>query len=253
MVILANKRLQCSVITHPHMGPKLNRASVISLPGPPQFRIATALFRDFSTEEIEYLLAAAVLRKFLKGRTIIRSDEPATRLFLIRQGSVNYYRLAPDGRQVLLARLSAGDTFGLGTLVEKSIGYIGTAESLGETEVYLWDGEWIRQYVKHHPALALNALKISLEYIKMYSDRHLALVSGTAEDRLASTLVQLGIRAGHQHPRGLEVDITNEHLASLSDIGYFTASRLLNKWQKKGALEKQRGKVIIHCPERMLP
>jgi CRP-like cAMP-binding protein len=110
----------------------------------------------------------------------------------------------------------------------------------------------MRRLVAKHPVLAENALRISLENIRLYSDRHLALVSNNAQHRLARTLALLGARAGRQHPRGLEIQITNEQLASLADIGYFTASRLLKKWKKKGALEKRRGKLIICCPERML-
>jgi CRP/FNR family transcriptional regulator, cyclic AMP receptor protein len=50
----------------------------------------------------------AVVRGFEKGRIIIQSGEPATRLFLLKTGSVNFYRVTPDGREVLLARLCPG-------------------------------------------------------------------------------------------------------------------------------------------------
>jgi CRP-like cAMP-binding protein len=80
----------------------------------------------------------------------------------------------------------------------------------------------------------------------------MALVSDTAEERLAYTLVELVSRAGHLHAGRLEVDIKNEDLASLADISIFTASRLLKNWERKGALEKQRGKVLIRSPEKLL-
>jgi CRP-like cAMP-binding protein len=246
-------RLISSVTSYTHAEAKLNRTPVAApTTTAPAGRLTATLLNGLSQDDAAHILAAAVGRKFSKGRTIIRTDEPATQLFLIKTGSVNYYRVGPDGRQVLLIRLFAGDTFGLGTLVEKPVSYIGTAEALSETDLYSWGQTWIRQYVKQHPTLALNALRIAMEYIRLYSDRHLALVSGSVEDRLTLALTQLGLRAGHPHPRGLEIEITNEHLASLADIGYFTASRLLNKWQKRGAVEKSRGKVIIHCPEKML-
>jgi CRP-like cAMP-binding protein len=80
----------------------------------------------------------------------------------------------------------------------------------------------------------------------------MALVSDTAEERLAYTLTQLGSRAGHMLSTGLEVEIKNEDLASLADISLFTASRLLQNWERKGALEKHRGRVLILCPEKLL-
>jgi len=192
------------------------------------------------------------LRRFGKGKTVTRSLEPATHLFLIKTGLVNFYRVTPEGQEVLLIRLSEGDAFGIGTVLNKPMGYLGTAETLEDSELYTWEHSCILRFAKENPTLAINVLRIALEYIKLSSDGHLALVSNNVEDRLTSTLMQLGIQTGHQHPRGLEVQITNEHLASLADVGYFTASRFLSKWQHKGALEKSRGKIIIHWPEKML-
>ena len=196
-------------------------------------------------------MGAAVLRRFEKGRIIIRCDEPAMHLFLIKTGSVNFSRTTPEGREVLLRRLSRGEAFGLATLLEQPIGSIGTAETAQETELHTWEHEWMRRCVVEHPKLVSNALRIALEYIRLYSVRHLALVSDSAEHRVSRTLMGLGVRIGKRHPRGIEVPITNQDLASLADVGSFTTSRLLSHWQRKGALEKCRGKVIIHCPEKM--
>ena len=196
-------------------------------------------------------MRAAVLRRFEKGRIIIRCDEPVMHLFLIETGSVNFSRTTPEGREVLLRRLSRGEAFGLATLLEKPIGSIGTAETAQETELHTWEHEWMLRCVVEHPKLVSNALRIALEYIRLYSVRHLALVSDSAEHRVSRTLMGLGVRIGKRHPRGIEVPITNQDLASLADVGSFTTSRLLSHWQRKGALEKCRGKVIIHCPEKI--
>jgi CRP-like cAMP-binding protein len=173
-------------------------------------------------------------------------------LLLLKTGSVNYYRESPEGKQILIIRLSPGDTFGLGTLLAKPAAYIGTAEALLETELYVWQHTWIRQFLERHPLLLENALRIGLEYIRLYSDRHAALMTKNAEGRLAGMLALAGIRVGRQNARGLEVQITNEHLASLADVNKFTVSRLLKKWATKGTVEKRRGKVVILCPEKML-
>jgi len=210
------------------------------------------LFSGLSDHDITDIMASGVVRRFAKGKTIVRANDPGTHLFLVKTGSVDYYRLTAEGQQVLIIRLSPGDTFGLGTLLPKPIGYIATAEALRETEVHVWEHPCVRKFARKHPLLTENALRISLEYIRLYSDRHLALVSGNAETRLSRMLGLVGARTGQRHPRGLEVRITNERLASLADVGYYTTSRLLSKWERKGAIEKSRGKVVIRCPEGML-
>jgi len=50
----------------------------------------------------------------------------------------------------------------------------------------------------------------------------------------------------------LRADIKNEDLASLADVSFFTASRFLQSWERKGAVHKSRGKVLIRCPEKLL-
>jgi CRP-like cAMP-binding protein len=171
---------------------------------------------------------------------------------MIKTGLVDFIRVTPEGQQVLIVRFSSGDAFGFASILARPMGYMGTAEAVLETAVYVWEHRWVRQFVKKHPVLTENVVRIGLEEIRVYSDRHLALVSDNAEDRLRRALSQLELRAGHKHARGLEVEITNERLASLADVGLYTASRLLSKWQRKGAIKKSRGKVVVVSPERML-
>jgi CRP-like cAMP-binding protein len=211
------------------------------------------LFAGFTHGEIETIRSAAAKRNFRAGQVICRTGESATHLFLLESGAVNYYRVTEEGNEILLTRLSPGEAFGLGTLLSKPIKYIGTAESISKCEIYAWEHRWVRQFAMRHPRLAENALRISLEYIRLYAERHVALVSLGAENRLVRTVAGLGTRIGTHHPQGLEIPITNEHLASLSDVGPFTVSRLLKKLERKGALHKRRGKVIVCCPEKMVP
>jgi CRP-like cAMP-binding protein len=201
---------------------------------------------------IAEIIAAGVLRRFTAGQIIVHADDPGTHVFLIKTGSVDFYRVTRQGQQVLIVRFSSGDTFGFASIVATPMGYLGTAEAVGKTEIYAWDHRSARHFAQKHPTFADNAMRIALEYIRVYSDRHLALVASDAEGRLRRTLSQLGHQTGHHHTKGLEIRITNERLASLADIGYFTVSRLLHKWIRKGAIVKTRSKVVIIHPEGML-
>jgi len=215
-------------------------------------KVVPHLFSGFSPSDIAGIMAAGVVRRIAAGQIIVQANDPGTHLFLIQTGVVDYYRLSSEGQQVLITQLLPGDHFGLVTMLKKPVGYMGTAETTGETLLYVWEHTWIRNFVAKHSLLMENAFRIALEYVRLYSERHLALVSDDAQDRLRQAISQLEVRAGHPHARGLEVEITNERLASLADIGYYTTSRLLNKWKRIGAIEKGRGKVVVLSPEKML-
>ena len=210
------------------------------------------LFDGLNDTEIAEIMAKAAVRMFEAGEVIIHAGDTGGNLFLIKAGTVDYYRLSPEGQQILVRSLGPGDYFGLVTMVSKPVGYMGTAETMREAIVYVWERTWIRHFVTKHPTLMENAFRIALQYIELFADRHLALISGDAEDRLRRALARLEIQDGHHHARGLEVDITNERLASLADIGYYTTSRLLSKWQRIGAIQKRRGKIVVLSPEKML-
>jgi CRP-like cAMP-binding protein len=219
----------------------------------PSATAVPTLLAGLDNGAIADIIAAGVLRRFPAGQLIVHADDPGTHLFLIKTGIVDLHRVTPKGQQVLIIRFSSGDAFGIVSIPARPMGYLGTAEAVGKTEIYVWDHRSARHFTQKYPTFADNAMRIGLEYIKLYSDRHLALVADDAESRLRRTLSQLELRAGHMdHARGLEVEITNERLASLADIGQFTVSRLLNKWKRKGALVKTRSKVVILHPEGML-
>ena len=127
-----------------------------------------------------------------------------------------------------------------------------TSEANCDCEVLVWEHSTIRKLVTSYPVLAENGLHISLGYLRTYLDRHLGLLTRTAEERLAKTLVRLSEKAGEFHPEGIEIRATNDELASLADISPFTASRVLSGWQRMGALCKGRGRIILQAPEALM-
>jgi len=207
---------------------------------------------NLGKHEVSAILSSATIKRFQAKEVIFRSGEPANRLYLLRKGSVKFYRITHAGHEVILGWLIPGEAFGLGTLLADLTEYIGTAESIENSEAYVWDSATIRRRAASYPRLTENALRIALHYVANFVGRHISLVSSTAGERLARTLTKLGSRTGHLTPAGVEVGVKNEQLASLADINFFTASRLLKKWERQGAVKKTRGKILIRCPEKLL-
>jgi CRP-like cAMP-binding protein len=203
--------------------------------------------------EIDAILSKATIRRFRAKEIICRSGDLAKHLYLLRMGSVKFFRVSHDGHEVVLGLLMPGELFGLGTLLPAHpLNYLGTAEPLNDCATYVWDAACIRRLEISYPRLTANCLRISLHYVAQFAERHISLASCSVEERLAHTLTDLGDRVGQATPGGVEVVVKNEQLASLADINRFTTSRLLSKWQRMGAVKKSRGKILIECPEQLL-
>jgi len=71
-----------------------------------------ALFSELEPGELETLSRAASVRHFGGGTPIIREAEPGDLFFVILRGEVKISVDSPDGREVVLSHLQAGDFFG---------------------------------------------------------------------------------------------------------------------------------------------
>ena len=210
------------------------------------------LFKGLMQIEIRAILDHATKRQFDASDIIVRHTEPGNRLFVVQTGNIDYQIETSEGKNILLWRFVPGDIFGVAAFLTEPTGYLGTAKSVFRSEVLSWDRRIALQLARAYPRLSENALRTALRYIALHTERHMRLVSGNAQERIAFALTSLGSRAGHALPTGLEIDIKNEDLASLADVNFFTATRLLKAWERKGAVEKSRGKVIIRSPEKLI-
>src|SRR5215831_6131734 len=213
---------------------------------------SSALFKGFGKREIDAICNAGAHRAFHPSEIIVSAEQPALHFFILEAGYMDYFVLSKDGQQLLLRRLAPGDPFGFAAFLSEPTGYLGTVKSAGNTRAIVWEHHVIRHLGRTYPRLVENALRIALHYIALYAKRHIAIVSNTAQERVACVLSNLAARTGDALPEGLQVEIKNEDLASLSDVNFFTVSRLLNKWNHQGSIVKSRGKILIRRPEELL-
>ncbi len=70
------------------------------------------LFEGLTPADRLVLAQAATLRNYRRGERIVTQGEPGDSFFVITRGRVSISVLSPDGREVVLTTLAAGDHFG---------------------------------------------------------------------------------------------------------------------------------------------
>src|SRR5262245_16614160 len=210
------------------------------------------LLSGFTADQSRLILQSAERWRLAPNNVIMYGGQPATSLFQLIEGTAKFFRVTKNGDEVLLWWLSSGDTFGIATLLAGPVQCVGTAQTVDDCELLVWNQEIIRPLADTYPLLAQNALSIALFYLATYADRLVGLTTDTAEQRLARTLLQLSKRIGHVHPDGVDLAIKNEDLSGLANVSAFTASRQLKKWERQGVIRKERGKIHIFSPDSLL-
>jgi CRP-like cAMP-binding protein len=205
----------------------------------------------FVAPEFTSIVAAATKRKFPANSIIARQGHSPDYLFLLLSGRARYFFTTQDGQKIILLWLAPGEVCGAAALLSRQSDYLVSAEAVEESCALVWDRKTIRRLVEQYPRLLENALVISFDYLAAYRAAHTSLICHTAQQRLARVLVNLAGGIGKKVPGGLELNVRNEELANEANVTLFTASRLLNEWQRQGIMEKSRGKIIVRSTERL--
>ena len=216
-------------------------------------RLKSPFLDGFTPLEAEEIVAAARLRRVRAPAVVIRQRQRADNLFLVTNGRARYFFIAEGGQKLLLHWLVPGEIFGGAALLPDPASYLVGTEMVEDGEVLVWERSSIRRLGGKYPRLLDNGLRIFADYLAFYVATHAALVCHKARQRLAQVLVTLARTIGHATRNGIELDVTNEELANASNVTVFTASRLLNEWQRQGVLSKIRCKLTLHLPEQLVP
>jgi len=210
------------------------------------------LFENLDDAALRQIFAAARVRMIEPRRNVMIKGATPDHLFLLQRGRARSYILTESGDEVLLLLVVSGGVLGLVSLLQNSPNYMVNATTITECEFRVWDHRTIRSLAKAHPQLIENGFRLALYYLKAYMGRHAAIMTKSAESRLAETLMHLAAEAGEVRPSGITIEITNEQLGSLSDISFFTTSRVLSKWEEERKIAKERGRVTLLAPEALM-
>jgi CRP-like cAMP-binding protein len=210
------------------------------------------LFKGIEQSAMQAILDSSEIRHISAKRNITTGGDEATHLFVVQRGEAHYYHLTKQGELVLLAWLVPGDVIGLVTMLKVRTTYMASADATSDCELLVWKHSVLCKLASRHPLLAENGLQIALGYLRGYIERHIGLVTKTAEERLAEALLRLVDRSSEVVSDGIDIRATNDQLASLADISPFTASRVLSNWERAGVVSKRRGRVLLKSPESLI-
>ena len=216
----------------------------------PETRVESPFLDGMVQSDVNVVLAAATRRRFLAGTVVAHQGMPANYLYLLVKGRARYFIITPEGEKILLRWLPEGELAGATALLAQPSVYLVSTETVRDSIFLIWDRPTIRHLSSLYPRLLENALQVASEYLTFYVATHVALTCHTAPRRLAAVLLNLARGIGRVQGDAIELDVTNEELAQAANVTHFTASRLLSKWQRQGALVKQRGKILLHAPGR---
>jgi CRP-like cAMP-binding protein len=206
--------------------------------------------QGLDSREIDLVLEVAKPRRFPAKSVMAPQGDPADQFLLLWNGRARFFFGTPSGKKVNLMWLTPGDIFGGAALLSRPSNYLVNTEAVSDCTVLVWERSGIRSLTQRFPQLLENTLLTAMDYFSWYVAAHGALISQTARERLAYVLFGLAESIGEKVSGGVEIDVTNEELANSANITPYTTSRMISDWQRRGAIRKHRGKILLRSPEK---
>lgn len=202
--------------------------------------MAGGLGADRRWDELE---RRGITRRFIKGGTIYMPDEPASELYVIKEGRVALNLLSPEGRTLTVRVVQPGEIFGHAALL--SDGTFDTfAQALRPTTVAAVRRDDLEALMVERPALAL-ALMDDLGRHSQALSRQLENVAfKSVPARLAALLLELAQPSGREEPVSTG-RWTHQELADMVNAYRETTTKVLNQFRAAHLIDVDRGGVRL--------
>jgi CRP-like cAMP-binding protein len=211
------------------------------------------LFNGLPTEVLARIVTMAEPKQLDAGAFFFNEGGPASEMFVLTGGRVKLTQLTPEGHQIVLRIISAGDAFGgVGAFGDPL--YPVSAEAIEAYAALGWTSVTVRTILVSDPALALNALHFVAGRLHDLQRRYRQLMTERVERRVARALLRLVREAGRKVEAGVEIDfpISRQDIAEMTGTTLYTVSRLLSAWEARCIVQSERQRIVLTKPHALV-
>ncbi len=223
------------------MASRSEQTNVISQPDEKmRYLSEMAVFQDLSPREMEELNRITTMSTVSRGRVFYRPEEPGEVLFILKEGSVQLYRISPEGKKLVITTLGPHTLFGemalLGTRMHNTF-----AEAADDCLICVMSRTDLERMILSKPRVALRILEITGKRLREAEERLENMAFKGIPARLASLLIRLSQEQESETITGL----THQDLAESVGTYRETATQVLNDMKGQGLIEIGRKRITI--------
>lgn len=209
----------------------------------------TPPFQGLSPPELRAISQAAHLRRVERQGFFFHQGDPATVFYILVDGQVKLTEVTPEGQQVLVRFVSAGEAIGLIAALENTV-YPLSAQAMEDCQALAWDGTSLEQLMERYPQIAMNGMRLISQRWHELEERYRELATERVEQRVAQAVLRLVRQVGRKVEGGILIDLplTRQDLAEMIGTTLYTVSRILSRWEQEKLVETRRGRVLIRYP-----
>ena len=199
------------------------------------------VFRDLTPEDLAMMDRQTTMSTCQAGKIFYMPEDSGEVLFLLKQGRVQLYRIAPNGKKLVVATLGPGAIFGEMSLVGQGM-HNTFAESVDECLLCVMSRSDVERLVREKPEVAFRFVEAMGDRLTQLESRLEDIAFKSIPARLATLLLDLDKEQGGA---GIVKGYTHQDLSEMLGTYRETITQTLNDFKADGVVDIGRKKVFL--------
>ncbi len=213
---------------------------------------------SLSDEETGSLLKFARKKVLAPKDLLFRAGDQSNDLYVVAEGSVRLFQVAPDGKEMILWLGFPGEIIGIAELLSGGNREI-YAEANENSVVYAVKRNDFAQFIGNRPEVAMRAIGILSARVRSLGHALVGLATDNVATRIARLLIQFAQvssktpcpETGLNGELCVNVPLTHQDMANLIGASRQTVTTTLLELKKSGVLRTVERHIHIVEPERL--
>ncbi len=202
------------------------------------------LFQGLSEQDQQELDRMTTMTTVRKGKIFYRPEDRGEVIFILKKGTVQLYRISPEGKKLVIYTLNDGSMFGEMSLLGQRM-HNTFAEAITDCTICVMSRNDLERLILTRPQIALRILEITGNRLRETEEQLEALAFKSIPARLASLLLRLA-RDGDE-----VVGLTHQDLAEMIGTYRETTTQTLNDMKAEGVVAIGRRRITILDKEKL--
>jgi CRP/FNR family cyclic AMP-dependent transcriptional regulator len=183
--------------------------------------------------------------EYLVGQSIFSQGDPANAVFYIQSGKVKLTVVSMNGKEAVIAHLTAGSYFGEASLAGEPL-RSSSAHALESSTIFRIDKMAMQDLLRHEKEFAEQFLAYMLSRNNRMQADLVDHLFNSSEKRLARLLMMMANFGQHSKPIPVIAKISQETLAEMIGTTRSRVSFFLNRFRNLGYIDYNCGGMLIN-------
>lgn len=199
------------------------------------------VFRDLSPVELAEMDRQLTMSTCQPGKIFYMPNDTGEVLFLLKKGRVQLYRLAPNGKKIIVATLGPGSIFGEMSLVGQGM-HNTFAEAVNECVLCVMSRSDVERLMREKPDVAFRFVQALGSRLTELETRLEDIAFKSIPCRLASLLLEMDRQQGKV---GVIKGYTHQDFSEMLGTYRETVTQTLNEFKAAGLIDTGRKQVKL--------